>query len=162
MTALRDSTGSTGAGTTIPGPWPCWIGFWCRDWHPVRGYSTSAVARALSHVFVSLRPAGAFAFDVNIEESYRTGWENTCTVVESDNAFFVRGGYDPEQRLGHTEITMFRLDGQWCRADATILQRCYSEEGLRKLFAEAGFRSVTCYDVPRDLDSRPSRRAARR
>jgi SAM-dependent methyltransferase len=113
--------------------------------------SPDDLLRVLGNVFVSLRPGGIFAFDVNLEESYRTGWKNTCTVVESDNAFFVRGGYDPEQRLGRTEITMFRLDGQWRRSDATMFQRCYPEKELESLLATAGFGSVEFYDVPRDL-----------
>ncbi len=104
------------------------------------------------NVCASLLPRGAFVFDLNLEEVYRTRWSETCTMVEDDNAFFVRGSYDEAERLGRTEITMFReIDGQWKRFDSTLLQRCYDPAEIRRMAIEAGFASVDVVDVPRDL-----------
>ncbi len=105
----------------------------------------------LANVHASLVPGGAFAFDINLEDAFLRYWNESCTVVEDDNAFFVRGGYDGRTRLGRTEITMFRHLREWRRSDATLYQRCYPAAEWEAMLTDAGFTSVRMYDVPRDL-----------
>lgn len=106
---------------------------------------------AFHNVCQSLRPGGCFAFDMNLEAAYLEQWSRTCTVVEPDNAFFVRGEYDAGRRLGRTEITTFRLLRKWSRSDMTLLQRYYPTEEIHRLARAAGFCEVIAYDVPQDL-----------
>jgi len=109
------------------------------------------LGRVFRNVRRSLARGGCFAFDMNLEEAYVTHWDRTCTVVEPDNAFFVRGAYDRRRRLGRTEITTFRLHTEWSRSDATLLQRYYPPDEIRRLALDAGFNELITYDVPSDL-----------
>ena len=98
-----------------------------------------------------LRAGGSFLFDINTAEAYGDRWDASATVVEPDHAFFLRGRFDPEARLGHTEITMFRLDGQWSRCDAAFTQRPWAVEELTALLHQAGFHTVEHWRAHQDL-----------
>lgn len=112
-------------------------------------------AEELDQVFRSVRGAlrdgGAFLFDVNLEESYRKAWRETCSIVTEDDACFIRGSYDEATRLGRTEITLFEQHGGWSRRDLVLLQRFHPAGELRALLHDAGFRSVRAYDAIDDL-----------
>jgi hypothetical protein len=83
------------------------------------------------NVYATLRRQATFVFDLNMEEAYRSQWHKSSAVVEEDNVCIVRGGYNPTERIGRTNITMFRLEGKWQRDDLTLFQRCYSFEEIQ-------------------------------
>ncbi len=107
-----------------------------------------------ANVYAALVEGGRFLFDLNMQEAYRTQWQKSSALVEEDNACFVRGGYDPVNKLGRTEITMFRLRQNWERADVTLFQRCYRRHEIRSALDLAGFQPVRCYHARRDLGLR--------
>ncbi len=104
------------------------------------------------NVCASLLPRGAFVFDLNLEQAYNGRWCGTCAEVEKDSAVVVQGSYDRIERLGRTEITMFReIDGQWRRFDTAVVERCYDPAEIRRMLIEAGFATASVVDASRDL-----------
>lgn len=104
--------------------------------------SREALQATFQNVHDSLLDSGYFLFDLNLEEQYLADWDKSCSIVEDTHAYIVRGGYDPEQRIAHTAITMFRLNGNWQRSDVIIRQRCYSIEEVKTLLLRTGFQTV--------------------
>lgn len=109
------------------------------------------VEAALRNVHAALAPGAAFVFDLNMEEAFLTQWHKSSAIVAPDHAVIVRGGYDANQRLGHTDVTMFRRAGQWQREDARLLERCYAPEAVLAALKRAGFVEAQAYDARRDL-----------
>ncbi len=100
------------------------------------------VETAFRTVRRGLSACGLFVFDVNTSAAYESEWGKSSAVVDTDAALFVRGSYDRRTRIGTTDITMFRLNGQWTRRDARIEQRCYDENEIRDTLAASGFADV--------------------
>ncbi len=100
------------------------------------------------NVAAALVEGGCFVFDVLTEETYRVEWNKSHAIVEDDNACFVRGGYNPETRVAHADITMFRRTAAWERSDVTILETYYPEGDVLDALHRAGFRQVR--SVPAD------------
>ncbi len=94
------------------------------------------------NVAAALVEGGCFVFDILTEETYLVEWKKSSAVVEDDNACFVRGGYNPETRIAHADITMFRLTDAWRRSDATILERYYPVSDVGEALRAASFGSV--------------------
>lgn len=104
----------------------------------------------------ALTPDGVFLFDVSMEEQYRKRWQGSFANAEDDMVLIVRPSYDPAARLARNEVCVFQRHGltvnRWIRSDFTILQKCHTEEELRRALAQAGFAHVTSYDAERDLE----------
>lgn len=116
--------------------------------------SLAQLSRVFRNVFAALARGGCFLFDLNMEEAYTTQWHKSSAIVADDHVCIIRGGYDPTQRTGQTDITMFcLLDGGWRRADVHIPQRCYSLAEIQGALTHAGFCDVRAYDARRDLGS---------
>ncbi len=102
-----------------------------------------ALAQTFRRVHGTLAEGGSFVFDVNTEEAYLSEWGKSSAIVEADNACIVRGSYDAHERIGRTEITLFRLLGdRWRRTDVSISQRCYDAGEIVSLLEAAGFGKV--------------------
>ena len=114
-----------------------------------------AVLSCFHQIRKSLIAGGSFLFDVNTPEAYGERWDASATVVEPDHAFFLRGRFDRDAWLGHTEITMFRLEehqrGKWSRSDVALTQRPWQVEELTDLLHQAGFASVQHWRAHQDL-----------
>jgi SAM-dependent methyltransferase len=95
------------------------------------------------NVAAALATDGRFIFDVLTEETYRVEWKKSNAIVEDDNACFVRGGYDPQTRVAHADITMFRLRKNWERSDVTILETFYPEIEVTAALRNAGLMTVS-------------------
>jgi SAM-dependent methyltransferase len=106
----------------------------------------------MRNVAMALRPSAPFAFDMLLEEAYRTHWGEAFALVRDDHVMTITAsGYDFRSRLASCTLTMFRLlNGLWQRADSVIHERCYSTEEIGAALAQAGFEQLACYSA-RDL-----------
>jgi len=98
----------------------------------------------------ALRPGATFLFDLSLEEAYRSEWGRECSIVEEGEAHFVRGSYDPLQRMGTTRVTSFVRNGSWNRVDATFLTRCHEPETVVACLGASGFPVVVWQSSDKD------------
>lgn len=103
------------------------------------------------NVFDSLEKDGYFLFDLNMEEAFQTQWNKSATIVKDDNACIIKGSYDPENKTGITNLTLFFLEGAWRRTDVTLYQRCYSPEEVVRALKGVGFHEISLFDARREL-----------
>jgi len=101
----------------------------------------------LQSVHRALSPGGSFLFDLNLEQAYRAEWGKSSAIVAEDHACIVRGDYDPIVRLGRTEITMFRLEGEWQQEDVLLFEKCHAPEEIQSALQEAGFEGIRRYEA---------------
>jgi hypothetical protein len=113
--------------------------------------TSTELLTTFQNVHDSLLNGGPFIFDLNLEEAYRADWDKICSVVDETQAFIMRGCYDTAQRLAHTTITLFQLNGIWHRSDIVIHQRCHSLDEVTELLRQTGFQDVQVYHAQRDL-----------
>ncbi len=108
---------------------------------------------ALQAVFrntaAALKPGGLFAFDMLMEEAYRTHWGESFALVRDDHVLTITGSqYDARRRAASCTVTMFRLlQSQWRRSDAIVHERCYKPAEIDDALERAGFGEVLCYDA---------------
>jgi SAM-dependent methyltransferase len=103
--------------------------------------SSGEMLTVFRNVYGALAPSGVFVFDLNMEEAYQTQWDKSSAHVYPDEVCIVRGGYDRQTRLGHTEIITFSSSASgWQRRDVFLRQRCYPEDEIRQLLRLAGFQ----------------------
>jgi SAM-dependent methyltransferase len=112
--------------------------------------ATEELVAVFRNVHAALLEGGAFVFDLNMDEGYRARWRGSSGIVADDHVCVVRARYRPEDGIGETHVTIFRLEGEWRRDDVRLVQRCYSEEQVRAALAAAGFRDVTAHDAQRE------------
>lgn len=106
---------------------------------------------AFRNVHGALLPGGSFLFDLSLEAAYLTEWGQKCTIMEEDEAHFLRGNYGPENRLGETWLTSFvRRDGIWTRSDTHLVARCHSPREVLGCLEAAGFASRRWYQSDED------------
>jgi SAM-dependent methyltransferase len=106
---------------------------------------------AFRSVCAALVHGGCFIFDVNTSLAYGERWNGSACEVEADHAFFLRGGFDHETRIGHTQITMFRLLDGWQRSDVEMRQRPWEGCEIESALRAAGFGPVQSYRPVEDL-----------
>jgi SAM-dependent methyltransferase len=107
--------------------------------------------RAFNSVHAALNPHGCFVFDINTPAAYGEQWNDSACEVQPDHAFFLRGAFDPQTRLGTTWITMFRLVESWQRSDVEIRQRPWESSEIEPMLQSAGFTGVECYRAAEEL-----------
>ncbi len=113
--------------------------------------SLDELVSVFRNVHSVLEKGGGFLFDLNMEEAYLTMWDKMSAVVEDESVCIVRGRYIPEEKLGRTEITGFRLLSEWKRTDSVVYQRCYSLEEITSALQQGGFPNCKSYDAEKDL-----------
>ena len=101
------------------------------------------------NVAKSLVSGAAFAFDALSESAYQTRWTESFSIVRDDHVLTFGGeGYDPQARMAHCEMTMFRLiEGAWRRFDAVIHERCHSLVEMDSALVRAGFGRARRYEA---------------
>lgn len=104
-----------------------------------------ALVRAFSNVYNALRPKGTFVFDLSLEDAYKSEWQESCSIVEPDEACFVRGSYNESERMGRTLITTFHRNDSWERTDVEFLVRCHSPEQVLEALEKARFTDCRCH-----------------
>lgn len=113
-----------------------------------------ALGNVFSNVYAALRPDGRFIFDLSLEAAYKSEWQQSCSIVETDEACFVRGSYDETERLGRTLITTFHRNGSWQRTDVEFLARCHDPEEVLRVLTRAGFVNCACHNSDHDEELR--------
>lgn len=103
-----------------------------------------ALLKVFANVHAALRANGRFVFDLSLEAAYKSEWQESCSIVDPDEACFVRGSYDESERLGRTLITTFRRNGSWQRTDVEFLARCHAPEDVLRALTRAGFSNCVC------------------
>ncbi|MDR3699955.1 MAG: class I SAM-dependent methyltransferase [Candidatus Sulfopaludibacter sp.] len=100
-------------------------------------------------VAAALKPGALFAFDMLLDDAYRTNWGQSFALVRDDHVLTITGsGFDFRSRKARCTITMFRLiAGAWQRADVTIYERCYTGKEISGALEQAGFGEISCYDA---------------
>lgn len=119
--------------------------------------------QAFASIYAALLPGGRFAFDLNLEEGYITGWNGHWGDSFEDYAYIWKNGYDPEERLAKFDATLFRLEGgQWQRSDVTLWQRYYPPADVRAALERVGFVDARAWQVDDRIRLVPLRSDARR
>jgi SAM-dependent methyltransferase len=119
--------------------------------------------RAFAHIYAALLPGGRFAFDLNLEAGYISGWNGHWGDSFDEHAYVWKNQYDPEEHLARFDATLFRLEaGGWQRSDVTLWQRAYPPETIFAALERAGFRAARGWQVNDDLRLIPLREDARR
>jgi SAM-dependent methyltransferase len=115
--------------------------------------SQADLTAAFGQVNRSLVSGGAFLFDLNMIEGYRSRWTGSFGLVGDDEVVVGRSSFDPDAAVGRMEFTIMTPDGHlWQRDDIALTQRCYREEDVRSALSEAGFDDVDVIDY-RDVGS---------
>ncbi len=100
------------------------------------------------NVRAALVPGGFFCFDLNMRECFETLWRGSYASVEDDRVGVTRGSYEPVERLGRADVTLFRREGElWRRSDVAVLERCYGEDEVTEMLRGAGFPEVDVADA---------------
>jgi SAM-dependent methyltransferase len=101
------------------------------------------------NIAASLVPGGAFVFDALSESAYQTRWTELFSIVRDDHVLTFGGeGYDPQARIAHCEMTMFRLmNGAWRRSDTVIRERCHTLPEIDAALGSAGFGKACGYQA---------------
>lgn len=113
-----------------------------------------ALVKVFSNVHAALRPGGRFVFDLSLEAVYKSEWQESCSILEADDACFVRGSYDERERLGRTLITTFERKGLWHRTDVEFVARCHVPEDVLTALNKAGFADCVCHYSDEDEELR--------
>lgn len=116
--------------------------------------SLAELEAAMRNVFLSLRHGGLFLFDMNMESGFLEHWADYFAIVEEREVCVLRGVYDRAAKIGRYDVTMFSRACQadaWQRADAVIMEKCYSMAEIRGALRRAGFRDFSVFDAERDL-----------
>lgn len=103
---------------------------------------------AFSSVWQALVRGGLFVFDMNTEASFDTLWNGSYGTVEDTAAGVTRASYDPAQKIGRVDLTLFELaEGTWRRSDITVFERCYPVEDVTAALGRAGFTRIEARDA---------------
>jgi SAM-dependent methyltransferase len=108
---------------------------------------TDALEAALRNVACSLQSGGWFAFDMLLEDAYKTDWADGFRLVRDDHVLTITdSGYDDRTRIASCTISMSRLiEGAWHPSDVIIRERYFTSEEIGSALDRAGFGEVMCY-----------------
>jgi SAM-dependent methyltransferase len=105
-------------------------------------------------VYAALQENGLFVFNLLSEERFKLAWNGSLDGgdVKDDYAWASRSSYNPEEKTGCNQITIFQLsEGKWHRSDINLLVRDYSKIEIQSALENAGFTAVRVYDSERDF-----------
>ena len=113
---------------------------------------TETLQAAFRNIARALGRGSWFAFDMLLEDAYKTSWAENFNLVRDDHVLTITdSGYDYRTRIASCTLTMFRLiDNAWRRADVTVRERYFTTEEIGAALDRAGFGELMCY-AARDL-----------
>ena len=95
----------------------------------------------------ALQPGGLFAFDMNLDEAYRTDMRRWTVDVNDTTVSLVRGSYEPKSKKACTELIWFvrnEADDFWRQHRSAVEQRSYSQTEILSALEGTGFRDIEC------------------
>ncbi|WP_036486326.1 class I SAM-dependent methyltransferase [Myxosarcina sp. GI1] len=111
------------------------------------------LTRVLCNVYNALLPDGVFIFDLRLDASYRSSWQDTVLGdIKDDCVWTLLRSYNLETRIGQIEIAILELLQQkWQRSNITWSVKGYFQDEVYSALEEAGFRNISVYDAERDF-----------
>ena len=106
------------------------------------------LARVFRNAAAVLKEGGLFFFDLNMEEAYLEHWDGSFSFIDEDNVCAGQASHNAAQRIGWTEIAVFRRDEVWHRKDVVLQQTWYRPEQVVYHLNRSGFTSVQAFDRP--------------
>lgn len=105
-----------------------------------------ACQETFRRVFQSLRPGGAFLFDVNTPSKLRA-MDGQVFLDEDEDVYCVwRGEFDESSRICSYGMDLFQRQGRfWVRSFEEHQEYAYEPDELERYLHEAGFTDVTCF-----------------
>ena len=115
--------------------------------------SIEELARVFHNVYEAMLANSLFMFDLNLDERYRGGWNNSMEGdIKQEYAWALRRNYESEERIGKIDVTIFQLiDNNWQRLDKTWLVKGYYQNEIISSLKNAGFAEINIYDAKRNL-----------
>ena len=95
----------------------------------------------------ALQPGGLFAFDMNLDEAYRTDMRRWTVDVNDTTVSLVRGSYEPSSKKACTELIWFvrnERDDLWRQYRSAVEQRSYTQTEILSALEKTGFREIEC------------------
>lgn len=95
----------------------------------------------------SLKPGGAFVFDVSTPHKLQNVLGNTTlTRTEEDFAYIWHNRFDEKKQLVHLMLTLFTKEKDlYLRTEETQTQRAWDRKTLRACLADCGFTDIRMY-----------------
>ena len=109
--------------------------------------TTGELQQIFEGVRETLQSGGLFAFDMNLDEAYRTDMRRWTVDVNDTTVSLVRGSYDPASRRACTELIWFvrnETDDLWRQHRSAVEQRSYTQTEILSALEKTGFREIEC------------------
>lgn len=103
------------------------------------------LALVFQAVHRALKPGAVFAFDMNLDEAYRTGTQQWVVDVQDATVSLIRGNYDGDTKNVQTELIWFVRQPEselWRQHRSVIRQRSYSQSEILTSLSAAGFHDI--------------------
>jgi SAM-dependent methyltransferase len=107
--------------------------------------SVEDLALVFQSVHRALRPGAVFAFDMNLDEAYRTGTQQWVVDVQDKAVSLIRGNYEGDSKKVQTELIWFVKQSDsdlWRQHRSVIRQRSYSQNEILTALSQAGFHDI--------------------
>ena len=109
--------------------------------------TTEELQQIFEGVRGALQSSGLFAFDMNLDEAYRTDMQRWTVDVNDTTVSLVRGSYEPSSKKACTELIWFvrnEADDLWRQYRSAVEQRSYTQTEILSALERAGFRHIEC------------------
>ena len=106
------------------------------------------VQKTFDNVYKSLNDGGIFFFDVNSVYKHRTALNNQTYVFDEDDVYLVWDNEALENDTVRILLDFFVYDeqsGMYERFNEDFCERAYSEEMLRKMLLNSGFKDIQVF-----------------
>ncbi len=105
------------------------------------------------NVYNALLVDGVFIFDLRLDLSYQSSWQDTVLGdIKDDYVWTLLRRYNSETRIGQIQIAIFELLQQkWQRSNIIWSVKGYFQNEVFSALQEVGFQKISVYDAERDL-----------
>lgn len=105
------------------------------------------------NVYNALLADGVFIFDLRLDLSYQSSWQDTVLGdIKDDYVWTLLRRYNSETRIGQIQIAIFELLQQkWQRSNITWSVKGYVQDEVFSALQEVGFKKISVCDAEQDL-----------
>ncbi|MDO5018269.1 MAG: methyltransferase domain-containing protein [Lagierella massiliensis] len=113
--------------------------------------SLELLKKSFTNVYNSLKKGAFFSFDLNSLNKIEKVLGNNCYIYEYENIFYTwQNFYDPILRKVNMVLDFFiQNDGKYERITEEQIQTYYSDEIIKKILEDIGFKNI----IVKDLDT---------